>query len=243
MFKALLFNSLLPKIYKFYLSVNLKTKKLELEKEAKCLCLAPHSDDESIGMGATLYKYSSQFQVICLTNGIKGIKSLPTEEAKQVRKEEFSNAMKVASINNYDVLDINDKNIIGEYEKFCKIDISDKDYIFIPNILDQHLDHKSVAINLNRLLKENRHKPSLKILMYEVWSSLAVPNSFVDITDLVSFKKEMINSHKSQVSVKDYTSKAIALNVYRGLPHDIDYAEAFMMMDIAMFKKICKLCV
>lgn len=243
MLKALLFNKLVPNIYRFYLSVNLKTKKLELNPEDKCLCIAPHSDDESIGMGATLFKYPNNFKVVCLTNGIKGVKNLPPEEALKVRKEEFSNAMKIASIKDYEFLDIDDKHVISEYDKFEKIDISDCDYVFIPNILDQHMDHKSVAINLNRLLKDKKHKKNLKILMYEVWSSLAMPNSYVDISDCIDKKKEMINSHISQVEVKDYTSKAISLNSYRGLPHDIDYAEAFMLLDIDTFSKLCKLCV
>ncbi len=243
MLKSLVFNRLLPRIYKFYLSVNLKTKKLVLENDAKCLCIAPHSDDESIGMGATLYKYSNNFKVICLTNGVKGIKSLPPDEAKKVRKEEFLKAMQVANIKDHEVFDIDDKNIIGEYDKFEKIEIADFDYIFVPNILDQHMDHKSVAINLARLLKDKKHKKGVKILLYEVWSSLPMPNAFVDISDCIEIKKQMVNSHVSQVEVKDYTSKAISLNSYRGLPHDIDFAEAFVMLDLAQFLNLCKLCV
>lgn len=243
MLKKLLFNKLFPNIHRFYLSVNLKTKKIEIEKNAKCLCLAPHADDESIGMGGTLYKYPDNFKVICLTNGIKGIKNLPPEEALKKRKEEFSNAMKIASINNFEVLDIDDKHIISEYEKFKNIDISDYDYIFIPNILDQHVDHKSVALNLNRLLQEKPYKKNLQILLYEVWTALPIPNAYVDISDCIDKKAEMINAHISQVELKDYTSKAIALNSYRGLPHDINYAEAFALLDIDLFEKICDFCV
>lgn len=240
MIKKFLFNKLLPNIYRFYLSVNLKTKKIEIEEGAKCLCIAPHANDESIGMGATLYKYSKNFKVICLTNGIKGIKNLPPEEAVKKRKEEFSNAMEVASINDFEFLDVDDKYVISEYEKFKNIDIFDYDYIFIPNILDQHVDHKSVALNLNRLLKEKQYKKGVQILFYEVWSTLPIPNAYVDVSDCIDKKREMIDAHVSQVAVKDYTSKAIALNSYRGLPHDVDFAEAFALLDINFFKEICK---
>lgn len=240
MLKKLIFNKLVPKIYKFYLSVNLKTKALEIESDAKCLCIAPHADDESIGMGATLYKYSKNFKVICLTNGVKGIKYLPREEAVKVRKEELACAMEKAGIKDFEVFDINDKNVINEYDKFSQIDISDYDYIFIPNMLDQHMDHKAVSVNLNRLLKEKNHKQDLKIMLYEVWSSLTMPNLYVDISDLIEKKKELINCHKSQVEQKDFTTKAVAINSYRGLPHDIDYAEAFVQLDVKNFNKICK---
>lgn len=243
MLKKLLFNKLLPNIYRFYLSINLKTKKIVFEENSKCLCIAPHADDESIGMGGTLYKYPKNFKVICLTNGIKGIKNLTPEEAITKRKEEFSNAMKIASISDFEFLDIDDKHIISEYAKFEQIDISNYDYIFVPNILDQHVDHKSVALNLNRLLKDKPHKKNVQILFYEVWSALPIPNAYVDISTCINEKKEMINAHVSQVEVKDYTSKAISLNSYRGLPHDLAYVEAFTLLDIDSFKKICKFCV
>lgn len=240
MLKKLLFNKLIPNIYRFYLTINLKTKKIEFDENSKCLCIAPHADDESIGMGGTLYKYPKNFKVMCLTNGIKGIKSLPPEEAIKVRHEEFANAMKIASIGDFEFLDVDDKHIISEYDKFSQIDISEYDYIFVPNILDQHVDHKSVALNLNRLLKDKPHKKNVQILFYEVWSALPIPNAYVDISDCINKKTEMINAHVSQVAVKDYTSKAISLNSYRGLPHDVDYAEAFALLNIDTFRKICK---
>lgn len=243
MIKSFLFNKLLPNIYRFYLSVNLKTKKIEIEENSKCLCLAPHADDESIGVGGTLFKNPEKFNVICLTNGIKGAKKYSPEEALKVRQKEFSDAMAVAGVKNFSFLGIDDKHIISEYEKFRNIDIEDYDYIFIPNVLDQHMDHKSVALNLSRLLKEKKHKKDLKIMMYEVWSALPMPNAFVDISDCIEKKKEMINCHVSQVELKNYTDKAVALNSYRGLPHDIDFAEAFIMLDVPAFERICKACV
>lgn len=240
MLKKIVFNKLVPKIYKFYLSINLKTKRLEIESDAKCLCIAPHADDESIGMGATLYKYSKNFKVVCLTNGAKGIKYLPPEEAVKTRRDELSCAMEKAGIKDFEVLDINDKNVINEYDKFSKIDISKYDYIFIPNILDQHMDHKAVSLNLYKLLIEKKHKPDVKIMLYEVWSSLTMPNVYVDISDLIEKKKELINCHKSQVEQKDFTTKAVAINSYRGLSHDIGYAEAFVQLDVKTFEKLCK---
>lgn len=239
--KSFFFNRLIPKIYRFYLSINLKTQRLEIKPEDKCLCLAPHADDESIGMGGCLYKYPKNFKVIILTNGVKGAKKYSPEEAMKVRKQELSNAMKIASIEDFEFIDADDKHILTEYDKFSKIDISEYDYIFVPNILDQHVDHKSVSINLARLLKEKKHKTNLKIAFYEVWSALPVPNAFVDISEVVDKKEEMINSHISQVEIKDYTSKAIALNSYRGLPHDVPYAEAFLVLDEKTFFKIAKI--
>lgn len=243
MLKKFLFKRILPKIHKLYLSVNLKIKEIEIPSESKCLCLAPHADDESIGCGGLLVKYPDNFDVICLTDGRKGVKEKSAEEAIKIRKEEFSSAMKKACIKSFEFFDITDKQLIEGYEKFKTIDISKYDYIFIPNLLDQHPDHKAVSILLRQLLKESKPKDNLQIAFYEVWSTLALPNVFLDISDVIEKKRELINSHKSQVELKNYTDKAIALNCYRGLLRDRDYAEAFCVVDVNTFFQMCKECV
>lgn len=242
MIKKLLFNLLLPKIYKFYLSINLKITEFVISEDEKCLCLAPHADDESIGCGGILSLYPKNFDVICLTDGRKGIKTLSADEAIKVRKEEFSTAMQFSRVKHFETFDIEDKHLIENYEKFKLIQPEEYDYIFIPNILDQHPDHKAVSLMLDRLLKEKSCKTDLKIVFYEVWSALPLPNAFADISSVYKQKEEMINSHKSQVKLKNYTKKAIALNSYRGLLRDKDFAEAFCIMDIKTFSKICKNC-
>ena len=64
------------RILKSYLSVNYTPKRFEIPENVKCLCLAPHQDDETIGMGGTLARYNKNFKVLCLTNGAKGIKTV-----------------------------------------------------------------------------------------------------------------------------------------------------------------------
>ena len=57
MFKNLLYQKLMRRIFKAYLSVKFGVKEFEIEDDAKCLCLCPHQDDESIGMGGTHWKH------------------------------------------------------------------------------------------------------------------------------------------------------------------------------------------
>lgn len=241
--KKFLFNKLLPNVHKFYLSINLKPKNLEINENNRFLLLAPHADDESISSAGLLIKNPDKFKVICLTDGAKGAKDLSYEQAVELRKKEFINAMNFAEIKDFEFLNIPDKNIITNYDKFSQIDINNFDMIFIPNILDQHIDHKSVALNLKKLIEDKPHKKELKIAMYEVWSSLAMPNFYYNISDVIDKKRAMIELHASQVKLKQYTQKAIGLNSFRGLHFDIDYAEAFTIIDINTFNKLCKLCV
>ena len=45
---------------------------LEIKPNDKCLIIAPHADDESIGCGGILLKYLQNCEVVVLTDGGKG---------------------------------------------------------------------------------------------------------------------------------------------------------------------------
>ncbi len=241
MLKNFLFKKNLFDFSKLSASVNLKPKEFSIKENERALCLAPHADDESIGMGGVLSLYPQNFDVILLTDGRKGVKSLPAEEVTQKRNEEFSHAMKVAKIQNYSYLNCIDKELLFSEEKFREIDISYYDFIFIPNIIDQHPDHKAVSVNLKKILQIKKYKKNLKICFYEVWSALALVNGFVDITSVIDAKKEMIASYPSQTSQKNYEYHALGLNQYRGMLKDKEYVEAFCILTPEEFIKICKM--
>ena len=238
--KKIVFNRLLPKIYKFYLSINTKQFPLNIGENENALLLAPHADDESIGAGGTLAKYSKNFDVICLTNGVKGLKSLPPEEAKKVREEEFLNAMKIANVRSAKVLNIDDRDVIAGYDELEKVDISSYDYIFVPNLIDTHKDHKSVSILVKKLLDNKPHKETVQIVFYEVWSTLALPNRFIDISETAETKAKMLEAHKSQMALRNYLPASLGLSEYRALMPNVKNAEAFLALDEKTFKNLVK---
>ena len=246
MIKKFLFKNLVYKFNKLSSVINLKPNELDLSLEKKCLCLCPHPDDESIGMGGVLSLFPNIFDVILLTDGRKGIKNLSSEETVKIREEEFKTSMKIAGINNYSQLKAEDKRLLDSFDLFRTIEIEKYDYIFLPNVIDQHPDHKAVSLLLNRLLEEKiksgaKIKSDLKICFYEVWSTLGMVNAFVDISEVIETKKAMINAYKSQIIQKDYEYYALGLNQYRGMLKDKKYVEAFCVLDIADFAKICEL--
>lgn len=242
MIKKFLFKNLAYKFSKLTASINLKPKEFELGENTKALCLCPHADDESIGMGGVLSQFSKNFDVILLADGRKGIKDLSVEEVIKTREDEFKCAMQVAGIENYSFLRAEDKKLLDNYELFKTIDIEKFDYIFIPNIIDQHPDHKAVGLLLKKLIESGaKVKPDLKICFYEVWSTLGFVNAFVDISGVAEKKKAMINCYKSQIAQKDYEYHALGLNQYRGMLKDRKYVEAFCVLEIEEFKKIGEL--
>ena len=240
--KDFLFKKFVLKYTKLISSVNLKPKELILNPEDKCLCLCPHADDESIGMGGLLSIYPENFYVILLTDGRKGIKDKPVEEVIKLREEEFRCAMDIAKIKNYKLLKAQDKKLSENFDLFKAINIEEYDYIFIPNIVDQHPDHKAVSLLLERLINSGvKIKNNLKICFYEVWSTLGLVNAFVDISNNIDSKKNMLQCYKSQIVQKDYEYHALGLNQYRGIFKDKKYVEAFCILNLGQFKKMCEI--
>ena len=81
---------------------------LELNPDDKCLVIAPHADDESIGCGGLLLKYPDNCDVVVLTDGGKG--GVGDERVIIVnRLAELKNAMQYANIKNYKNLMIPDR--------------------------------------------------------------------------------------------------------------------------------------
>ncbi len=223
-----IYGRILNRIFNPFFGINLKPMPFQLKETDKCLVIAPHPDDESIGCGGILNLYPDNFDVISLT--------APSEE----RKNEFKSAMEFANIKNYKMLNLEDKHISEGYEKFKEINISEYDYIFIPYVFDQHKDHKAVSLLLEKHIKNSKHKNDLKIAYYEVWSAMSMPQYYINITKAAKKKADMINLHKSQIATKDYAQKILGLNSYRGLLKSIDYVESFSILTIKEFTEVMK---
>jgi len=219
---------LFEKIFKPFINLNIKPLALELKKTDRCLVIAPHPDDECIGCGGIMSLNPKLFCVICLTHG-----------DNSVRSEEFKKAMKLISPNNFGMLSLKDKDVVSGYNEFKIIPISEYDYIFVPYIYDQHRDHKAVSILLNRLLVEKPDMPkkSLKIVFYEVWSTINTPNYFVDISSVFHKKSLCLAQHRSQ-NGENFAKRIGGLNNYRGMLKDVDYAETFLSMEYKDFSSI-----
>ena len=211
-------------------------QKLSMVDTDKILVLAPHADDESIGCGGLLLKYSAQCRVICLSDGSLGSKDISSNKISMQRKKEFSDAMNFAKVVSFDFLKAKDGNLINEFDEFANIEFNGFDFVFIPNIFDQHLDHKAVGFHLAKLLKGKQI--NTKICMYEVWSPLALPNKFLDISDMFIDKRTLIEFYQSQIKNTNYQDRILSLNNYRGMAIGIEYAEVYSLIESSEFLKL-----
>ena len=77
-------------------------------------------------------------------------------------------------------------------------------------------------------MKKLLRKQKTKVFMYEIWNPLPVFTHFIDISDSLEHKKNLIKQYKSQNEIQGYSSGIIGLNKYRAMQLDITGAEVFL---------------
>jgi LmbE family N-acetylglucosaminyl deacetylase len=213
-------------------------KEFEFTSSDKILLLAPHADDESIGAASLMLKYPSNLKVVCVTDGRYGDDSLKTDELIKIRESEFSEAMRFCGVEEYSFLGVEDTKVLESIDKFDRLNLTHYDYIFLPNYLDQHQDHKAIALIVKNILKSCKRVSKIKVVFYEVWATLPYMNAYIDLSDIVDKKRELINIYKSQMKFVKYDDRIIALNQYRGMLPQKEFVEAFFVVSMDKFFEI-----
>lgn len=173
----------------------------------KVLVFVPHVDDETIGLGGTIKKYTSlgaEVKVVLVTDGSKSVSSLPGEELSSQRRSEMEKVQHMLGFDSIEYLTLPDGNVeISEsnIEKVLNI-VKDfqPDVIYTNVLVDAHLDHVNTSLLLAESLKKLNLQDSLKIYMYEINCPIPVAyiNTLIDITEELPLKQETINVFASQ---------------------------------------------
>ena len=222
-----------------------------LKKIVEILVIAPHPDDEVLGCGGIIKKFSSQnltVNVLIITRGKKGTYS--DERIENVRKE-AREAHKLLGIKNTVFLDFPapdlDTIAISELSLAISNEINKlkPDTIFIPHRGDIHHDHKAVFTASLVAARPVNDYIVKRIYSYETLSETEwaapygddafIPDYFVNISDEFSFKLEAMSCFKSQIRKfpNPRSLKAIeSLAQFRGSTVGFNYAEAFMTIRV-----------
>lgn len=217
----------------------------------KIIVIAPHADDEILGVGGTISKYvENSFQVIVLimTNAsIKNPKKFPVNLIKKIRREalEANKAIGVKKVIFYDfpALALDSINI-SEIANIIKKNILEykPDKVFIPNIDDIHSDHKIIhQASLVACRPVNNFKIN-EVLSYETlseteWGETQFnPNKYEILRKKHLLKKiTAFKKYKSQIK-KNFHPRSIngikSLSKYRGTNISAEFAEAFKVIRI-----------
>ncbi len=204
--------------------------------ETKCLVLSPYIGSESLGLGGLIAQYPKNFEVLALTNGSSMVKNVSKIESINTKKEQFYGVMKHARVKGYKIFDINSDELKNEYKKVAKIDISEVDFIFIPNPFDGNKDTLALIEHFKKILTTKEHKKTLQILMYESDCPLSYIDYFADITNISSTKKQMLDIYYSDN--EKLTSGVMGLNRFRAIGQDAQYCEGFAGFFVQDFLKL-----
>jgi len=208
----------------------MKTIPLDLKKEDRILIVAPHPDDESIGVGGLLALYSSQCDVLVMTDGRYGNEQYCVEEMIKVRRCEFQQAMDIVGLKNRKLMGNEDGSLIVNSCFFEDIDISSYTHIFLPNPSDHHSDHTACYKYFMKNISKTDNP--IKIYQYEVHNPLAEVSVHLDISDAIEKKKRMVECYSSQMCTHNYPDQVVNLARFRALQNEADgrYFETYLQV-------------
>jgi len=224
----------------FYFLFGLKSQfsNFKVNINTNCLVLSQYPGAETKGLGGLLAQYPKNFEVLCLTNGSSMIENIDPIDSARIKKQQFADVMKETRVKGFKIFDIDDKTLKNHYSTFKKIDISEADYIFIPNVYDNNIDTIHLLKHFKHLLKEKEYKNNLKILMYESDFPLCTLDYYVDISSIITTKKNMLLKYYPEDKYKGLADRLIGLNSFRGAKHSCNYSEAFMLFSVSDFLDI-----
>jgi len=191
--------------------------------------IAPHPDDECLGIAAALLKVPKQTDIYVLTDGSHGCKDCSIEEEIVVRKRQFEEEMEYVKPHAWHWLGIEDTKLKEENDISDKIDFTKYTKVFMPELDSVHPDHVAATQLCCDAIRKQEAKP--ECYSYEICKPFHEPSHYIDITGLEEEKAKLIRCHKDQVIQEQI---AIALNAFRAsqmIFHDYKYVECFMSID------------
>lgn len=194
----------------------------------KILAIGPHPDDIEFGCGGTLLRYGragNEIHQLILTDGCVG-GDPATRKREQEKASQALNAKQVYWGGYHDTELEDGRQLIRSIEDVVRAIAPEIILVNFPE--DSHQDHRATAraaIAATRNVKE--------VLFYESPTSMNFePDIFVDITDILEEKIQLLELHASQAgktSIENLkiTEIAKAYATFRGVQGRVKHAEGF----------------
>ena len=212
----------------------------------RILVFAPHNDDEVLGVGGTIVKYTRLGHEVYICEVTAWLESMETTEHLQQQAREARDILgvKESTFLNLPVVHLKETDTHIKNKKFCEVVERIKPEIaFIPHIGDMHIDHAETAMAAMVALRPISNPQLRAIYAYETlseteWnipnvSNAFIPNTWSDISETIELKKRAMLCFKEQVHDFPHprSIKAIeALAQLRGSTVGVRYAEAFSLV-------------
>lgn len=218
----------------------------------KVMFIAVHPDDETLGCGGTILKHKAQGDEIywmTITNATKNHPLHFSEEFVKMRDQLVDKVAMAYGFNETIKLDLPTQMLHTIDLKDFVVAIDDVIKRIQPNVIympfrgDVHSDHR-ITFDAAYSCTKSFRKPYIeKIYMLEALSETEfspaipstsfVPNVYVDITEFMDKKMEIMSLYEKEVMPEPYPrslSSIKALARVRGSRAGVMYAEAFLLL-------------
>lgn len=213
------------------------------------LVIAPHADDEILGVGGTLAKHIDKGDNVYICVATRGVKPLFDDAFVENLRNETILAHKMLGVKETFFLEFPSVMLeqIPRYEineKICNVVQTIKpNVVYIPHFGDMQKDHQIIAEAAMVAVRPKYVHRVARVYSYETLSEtewniphngkIFIPNVYSDISDYLNIKIEVITCFKSQLSnfPNPRSIDAIkSLARYRGSTVNVNAAEAFMLV-------------
>jgi len=214
-----------------YYQANLSPKRLQPPIAKRILAVSPHPDDEAIGCGGLLLAHagSAEIRIVNVYNGDGGgaLEEGPWRNERSYRDrlvEERAREVDVAAkavgatrVMRLNVSDCDGQPGDAEVARLREI-LREflPDLVVLPWMLDNHPHHKRT----NAIFAKAAQGLDMMVIGYEIWTLLP-PNAFLDISELLERKLQLVALYESQQRTIDYVGYASALARTRAFHYSV----------------------
>lgn len=208
------------------------------------LVLSPHPDDEALGCGGTIARYSKDGEKVIVAVFASGTGSHPLHKEHfiaRTRKAEAESAHKILGVSKsvfFELDEFDFKNELLEKEVIPKLgELIKKEKVtkvFMPAIDDTHNHHRIVSHAM--LQTYSQYELECHIYTYSIWNPLSIlkrtqPRLVVDVTETQQLKLEAIREYSSQwLSVYQLLPIIAIKTFFSGLRYGCRWAEVFIQI-------------
>jgi len=225
-------------------------------KNMRVLVFGAHPDDETIGMGGTIYKHTQrgdEVRVVIMTSGDAGSMEVPSNELVELRKRETMAACKILGVSSVEFLGFKDEFLFLNEDTLTRVGRIIRTYkphrVYThhtdASLSEDNLDHINTFRIVSRAIFISKWpffselgKEAWEVrefYTYEVLSPIQEPNTFVDITDVMEIKLKAMAKYESQMKWGQWDEAVKSLNKFRAKVNlRGEYAEAFKVIKTAI---------
>lgn len=215
----------------------------------RVLVVAPHPDDEILGVGGTIAKRACSGDYVYVCIATKGYEPYYTSEFVEKGRKEIQSADKLLGVKDIFFLDLPTieldtfpfNKIVADIDNIIKR--VNPEEVYVPHRGDIHIEHKIICDATMVCARPKTNQVVKKIYAYETLSETGwdipnnvndfVPNIYENISDYLHLKLSAMSLMTSQL--QDYPNarslKALEhLAGFRGATVGVSAAEAFMLI-------------